>query len=116
MKNIILPVIASVLLFTGYVTVPSKAAVTLVGGVIKASHVDVVKKYKRKDCPVCKGKGKYLSGDGIKWVDCGYCEPDKTQPPPTVIKSAPPIIIAPSPVECDNNSCSQPPKRRTFRR
>jgi hypothetical protein len=31
-------------------------------------------KYKRKDCPVCKGKGKYLSGDGISWVDCGYCE------------------------------------------
>jgi hypothetical protein len=23
---------------------------------------------------VCKGKGWYISGDGIKKVDCGYCE------------------------------------------
>jgi hypothetical protein len=116
MKNIILPVIASVLLFTGYVTVPSKAAVTLVGGVIKASHVDVVKKYKRKDCPVCKGKGKYLSGDGIKWVDCGYCEPDKTQPPPPVVSKPSPVIVVPPAVECDNGSCSQIPRRRILRK
>ena len=52
-------------------------AVTLVGGVIKAKHIDKEKKYPRKDCPVCKGTGKYLSGDGIKMVDCGYCEPDE---------------------------------------
>jgi hypothetical protein len=95
---------------------PSTAAVTLVGGIIKAKHVDIVKKYKRKDCPVCKGKGKYLSGDGIKMVDCGYCEPDKTQPPQAIIKSATPVIVVPSPVECDDNSCSQSPKRRIFRR
>jgi hypothetical protein len=116
MKNIILPIIASVILFTSSSHVPSTAAVTLVGGIIKAKHVDVVKKYKRKDCPVCKGKGKYLSGDGIKMVDCGYCEPDKTQPPSAIIKSVPPVIVVPSPVECDDNSCSQSPKRRIFRR
>jgi len=53
-------------------------AVTLVGGIIKASHIDKEKKYPRKDCPVCKGKGWYISGDGIKKVDCGYCEPEAT--------------------------------------
>ena len=53
----------------------SKSTVGLVGGVIKARHsVSVDKKYPRKECPVCKGTGKYLSGDGIKLVDCGYCE------------------------------------------
>ena len=52
------------------------SVVTLVGGIVKAKHIDKEKKYPRKDCPVCKGTGKYLSGDGIKMVDCGYCEPD----------------------------------------
>jgi hypothetical protein len=51
-------------------------AVTLIGGIIKAKHIDKEKKYPRKDCPVCKGKGWYISGDGIKKVDCGYCEPE----------------------------------------
>jgi hypothetical protein len=50
------------------------AAVTLVGATIKAKHENNEKKYPRKNCPVCKGTGKYLSGDGIKMVDCGYCE------------------------------------------
>lgn len=49
--------------------------VTLVGAHIKARDVPIVNKYARKDCPVCKGKGQYLSGDGISMVDCGYCEP-----------------------------------------
>jgi hypothetical protein len=72
------------------------AAVTLVGGIIKTQHIDKDKKYPRKECPVCKGTGKYLSGDGIKMVDCGYCEPD--------IKAQihPPVIIKP---ECDKNNC-----------
>ncbi len=61
----------------------STAVVTVVGGIIKGSSVVVVQKYKRKDCPVCKGKGWYMSGDGIKRVDCGYCEPDKQNPPST---------------------------------
>jgi hypothetical protein len=50
------------------------AVVTLVGSHIKAKDTPIVSKYKRKDCPVCKGTGKYISGDGIKEVDCGYCE------------------------------------------
>lgn len=79
------------------------AAVSLVGGVIKAKHIDREKKYPRKDCPVCKGTGKYLSGDGIKMVDCGYCEPEtKTQPQPP----APPKKDA----QCDNGNC-KPPER-----
>lgn len=53
------------------------AVVTLSGAIIKAKDVEHTKKYKRKDCPVCKGKGWYLSGDKIKKVDCGYCEPDE---------------------------------------
>jgi len=65
------------------------AAVTLAGGIIKAKSVVENKKYKRKDCPVCKGKGWYISGDGIKKVDCGYCEPEiELFPPlpPSVLK------------------------------
>ena len=54
-------------------------AVSLVGGIIKAQHIDKEKKYPRKNCPVCKGAGKYLSGDGIKMVDCGYCEPESSE-------------------------------------
>jgi len=54
------------------------APVTLAGGIIKAKHSqDSVSKYKRKDCPVCKGKGWYMSGDGILKIDCTYCEEDK---------------------------------------
>ena len=54
------------------------APVTLAGGIIKAKHTqEVSEKYKRKDCPVCKGKGWYMSGDGILKIDCTYCEPDK---------------------------------------
>ena len=56
------------------------AAVTLSGAVIKAKHLDNnSKKYKRKDCPVCKGKGWYMSGDGILKIDCTYCEPESKQ-------------------------------------
>jgi hypothetical protein len=54
------------------------AAVTLSAGIIKSQNTNTDKKYKRKDCPVCKGKGYYISGDGIKKVDCGYCEPDSS--------------------------------------
>ena len=52
------------------------APVVLVGSIIRTQHIDKDKKYPRKECPVCKGTGKYLSGDGIKMVDCGYCDPD----------------------------------------
>lgn len=52
------------------------SVVTLVGAKIQASQVDNVKKYKRKECPVCEGKGWYISGDKIKKVDCQYCIPE----------------------------------------
>jgi hypothetical protein len=51
------------------------AIVTLVGAKISASANSQVEKYKRKDCPVCKGKGWYISGDGIAKINCQYCEP-----------------------------------------
>ena len=59
------------------------AAVNIAGAVVKATHVETVKKYKRSECPVCKGKGWYISGDKITEVPCGYCEPDKKTEPPT---------------------------------
>lgn len=52
------------------------ASVVLAGSVVKSTHKeDSVKKHKRQDCPVCKGKGWYMSGDGIKKIECTYCEP-----------------------------------------
>jgi hypothetical protein len=54
--------------------VSSLSIVTLVGAHIKAKDTPINSKYLRKDCPVCKGKGWYISGDGIEKVDCGYCE------------------------------------------
>lgn len=54
----------------------STAVVTIVGGKIAANNNnEIVEKYKREDCPVCKGKGWYLSGDGIAKINCQYCEP-----------------------------------------
>ena len=54
------------------------APVTLAGGIIKSKHSDdTIIKYPRKDCPVCKGKGWYMSGDGIKKIEWNYCEPEK---------------------------------------
>lgn len=74
-------IIATILIssiFVNYTTEikmpPIKAGVTIIGGIIKTQNDNTNKKYKRKDCPVCKGKGWYISGDGIKKVDCGYCE------------------------------------------
>lgn len=29
----------------------------------------------RKDCKICDGKGRYLSGDGLSWIDCKACIP-----------------------------------------
>ena len=51
----------------------SKAAVVLAGGILAENDI-IDKKYPRKDCPVCEGKGWYMSGDKIKKVDCVYCE------------------------------------------
>jgi len=75
--NKIIGVILCALVLSHNYTGSTTAVVSLVGGVIKGSAVEVKIKYKRKDCPVCKGSGWYWSGDGIKKIECGYCEPDK---------------------------------------
>ena len=63
------------------------APVVISGGIIKAQNTEAPnKKYKRKDCPVCKGKGWYISGDGIKKVDCGYCEPETNEESSIIIR------------------------------
>ena len=82
------------------------ASVTLAGGIIKAQGIEVEHKYKRKDCPVCKGTGYYISGDGIKKVDCGYCEPDKKEISQKVI-THPPVVIQQN---CPDNVCPTPKK------
>lgn len=82
-------VVASDYGYNGSTTAP----VIIAGSIIKAKNIDNVKKYKRSECPVCKGKGWYISGDGIKKVDCGYCEPEETKQP------APQTQITPNP-EC----------------
>ena len=103
-KGIVLLLIGSSLLFGSYgYNGSTTAAITAIGGIIKAQHVNVEKKYKRKDCPVCKGKGFYISGDGISKVDCGYCEPEQqllSPLPPTVLK------VQPQQPQCKDNSCS----------
>ena len=55
--------------------ISSIAVVTLVGGKILSEQTEIKEKYKREDCPVCKGKGWYISGDGIEKIECQYCEP-----------------------------------------
>jgi hypothetical protein len=75
--NFVIVLIVSIFLSGGLaIANDSLAAVSLAGGIIKAKNVESTKKYKRKDCPVCKGKGWYISGDGIEKVKCGYCEDD----------------------------------------
>ena len=90
--------------YSGSTTAP----VILAGAVVKAQSSPITTKFKRKDCPVCKGTGWYMSGDGIKRVDCGYCEPDKkTEISPAPVKPVPKsIIIHNSPVpKCDGPNC-----------
>jgi hypothetical protein len=78
MSKLLLPLLlGSVVLFSNSPYSGSTLGpVNLAAGIIKSQQTNTVKKYKRKDCPVCKGKGWYISGDGIKKVDCGYCEPE----------------------------------------
>lgn len=93
------------------------APVVVAGGIIKAKHTDqTTKKYKRKDCPVCNGKGWYMSGDGIKKIECTYCEPDEGSGNLSVgpIKSINPVIPAPPPPSknnCPNGVCPAPRQR-----
>lgn len=88
------------------------APVVVAGGVIKAKHQDtVVKKYKRKDCPVCKGKGWYMSGDDIKKIECSYCEPDKEGSGSLSIGPITSVTPAPKPPSknnCPNGICPVP--------
>jgi len=69
----------------------STSAVSLIGGVIKARHeVSEDTKYPRDECPVCEGKGWYISGDGIEKVECGYCEPVTKEEPENI--DEPPLV------------------------
>lgn len=91
---------------TGYYG-STTAPVIMAGGIIKSKHSDdTTVKYKRKDCPVCKGKGWYMSGDGIKKIDCNYCEPDQGS---GSISIGPIISITPAPKppapNCSNGTC-----------
>ena len=77
MKSILIGLLAtSIVFFTYGFNGSTPFAVCLVGGIIKAKNIVDTSKYKRKDCPICKGKGYYISGDKITKVDCGYCEPE----------------------------------------
>lgn len=76
MNKIILPLFLAFVLFSGNKYEGSSTAPVIVAGaVVKNIGNEPAQKYPRKKCPVCKGTGKYLSGDGIKMVDCGYCIP-----------------------------------------
>ena len=93
------------------------APVALAGGIIKAKHVqEVTQKYKRKDCPVCKGKGWYMSGDGILKIDCTYCEDDKGSislgPIKSITPSVPPSRMYSAPINCPDGQCPIKTPRR----
>lgn len=107
MKSLIILLLSAGIIYSSYkYNGSTTSAVTLAGGIIKAKHVDdSKKKYKRKDCPVCKGKGWYISGDGIKKVDCGYCEPDNQEPPP------PPNVEQPAYKAPENKTQPAPVKK-----
>lgn len=96
MNKILIGVVIAGILFSQNYYGSTTAPVTMAGGIIKAKNIlNIEKKYKRKDCPVCKGKGWYLSGDSIKKVECGYCEPDD---------GTMPKFLKPE-LECDGDSC-----------
>lgn len=113
--NSIIPVVlaVSVIFGSSHYNGSTLAPVVLAGAILQSKSVVDIKKYKRKDCPVCEGKGWYMSGDGIKKVDCGYCEPDTKSvplykdppPPPSVLKQSQP---------CPDGQCL--PKSQIFRR
>lgn len=115
-NTICLLLVATVLFGSSPYKGSTTSAVILAGGIIKSTHIEMPdKKYERKNCPVCKGTGKYLSGDGIKMVDCGYCEPEKKAIPTTpkvqpiapqkTIIQHPPIIIRNPQPQCNSPNC-----------
>jgi hypothetical protein len=96
MNKSILCLLGVSLLFGGSYYGSTTAPVTLAGAIIKSKHSDdAVVKYKRKDCPVCKGKGWYMSGDGIKKIECNYCEPEKGLSPKATVKNDCPNGVCP---------------------
>lgn len=116
MNKLLIPILAISMLFGAYgYNGSTTAAVTLVGGIIKAQNTVSVKKYRRKDCPICQGKGWYISGDKITKVDpCGYCIPDKADAPQTNVPKEYPKVIVHPPVtiqqNCPNGVCPVPKK------
>lgn len=77
MKSVLGILLATSIIYSGSnYSGKTLAPVILAGSVIKHRDTEIIKKYPRSKCPVCKGTGKYLSGDTISWVDCGYCEPE----------------------------------------
>lgn len=98
--------------YYGSITAP----VVMAGGIIKAKHVqENTKKYKRKDCPVCKGQGWYWSGDKIKKIECTYCEPDRGSESLSVGSNTP-ITPAPKPpqkLNCPDGKCPLPKQYRS---
>jgi hypothetical protein len=102
MKTVLPILLAASLIFTSRYEGSTLSSVVMSGGIIKAQNSSVDKKYPRKDCPICKGTGKYLSGDGIKMVDCGYCEPPKIKdvlPAPIKTQTKP---------QCTGSNCPLP--------
>ena len=115
MNKLLIPILAAAVLFGSYGYHGSTtSAVTIVGGIVKAQHIESIKKYKRKDCPVCKGTGYYISGDKITKVNCGYCIPDNGYAPKNQLNKEYPKIIVHPPVtiqqNCPNGICPIPKK------
>jgi hypothetical protein len=108
MNKLILPILAISLFFgINKYNGGSTAPVVLSGSIVKNIGNEPVKKYPRKNCPVCKGTGKYLSGDGIKMVDCGYCETEKKETKESAeIKNSKPTVSCKCDVcKCKNCGC-----------
>ena len=74
-KILIASILSLPILFGSSTNYSTKSVVTLIGAKIISENSGVIDKYKRKDCPVFKGKGWYISGDGIAKIQCQYCEP-----------------------------------------
>lgn len=96
------------------------SAVSLIGGVIRARHtVSEDAKYDRKDCPVCEGKGWYISGDKISRVDCGYCEErsrNEVVVEPEEIYQPKEDLVIPSELQKDPPLVPVPPKQFILRK
>ena len=60
---------------------PAASAFLVYEGIVnpsKGGGGEVVVKYKRSECPECKGKGRIIQGDGHS-EECPHCEPDKKE-------------------------------------